>query len=113
MRLIIFSCLVAASLAASKPQGDTATLRDDRVDQGHGNFNYSSYISDDSSVKVAGSLGEGGAVNLSGKCSTFRDGGWYFLDFEADEAGFRVWPSAVHSVVFYREDADVKETDLR
>ncbi|XP_068226068.1 cuticle protein AM1274-like [Palaemon carinicauda] len=86
MRLIIFSCLVAASLAASKPQGDTAILRDDRVDQGHGNSNYSFRFSDDEFVEITGSLGEGGAVTLRGSCRFPEKGGQYILNFEADEA---------------------------
>ncbi|XP_068226970.1 cuticle protein AMP1A-like [Palaemon carinicauda] len=118
MRLVLFACLVAASLAAPKPQGDTAILRDDRVDQGDGNFNYAFELSDGTAVEASGSPGEGGAVNIRGSYRyNLPDGAFVQISYVADEGGFRPvgkaipshspppFPSAFASIAFIGEES--------
>ncbi|XP_066941906.1 cuticle protein AMP1B-like [Macrobrachium rosenbergii] len=90
MKLIVVACLVAMALAAPRPQDDVSIVKDERVDQGDGNFNYNFELSDGTAIDAAGTPGEEGAVNIQGSYRfTLPDGVVVHITYVADEAGFR------------------------
>ncbi|XP_068222254.1 cuticle protein AM1199-like [Palaemon carinicauda] len=90
LKQIILACLVAASLAAPKHQDNIAILRDDRDDQGDGNFNYAFELSDGTAVEASGFPGAEGAVNIRGAYRfNLPDGAVVQITYVADENGFQ------------------------
>ncbi|XP_064084283.1 cuticle protein AM1199-like [Macrobrachium nipponense] len=90
MKLIIVACLVAMALAAPRPQDDVSILRDERVDQGDGNFNYNFELSDGTAIGAEGTPNDAGSVNIEGSYRfTLPDGAVVEITYVADEAGFR------------------------
>merc|ERR1711915_635740 len=92
MKTIILACLAAVALAAPQQQREqppVAILRDDRVDDGAGNFQYSFAADNGIEMEVAGSPGAEGAVVMRGFYLLPReDGSLGRVEFVADENGF-------------------------
>lgn len=64
---IIALCLAAVALAAPQVEDRVvAILRDDRVDQGDGNFNYAFEADNGIAMEVSGTPGAEGAVVMTG-----------------------------------------------
>ncbi|XP_068216177.1 cuticle protein AMP4-like [Palaemon carinicauda] len=83
-----FFCLVA--VAAAAPQQEVAVLRDERVDQGDGNFNYAFAADNGIEMEVVGTPGAEGAVSMRGfYVLPLADGGFARIEFIADENGFQ------------------------
>ncbi|XP_068215686.1 cuticle protein AM1274-like [Palaemon carinicauda] len=84
-------CLAAMAFAA--PQLDerpVAILRDERVDQGDGNFNYAFAADNGIEMEVSGAPGAEGAVSMRGYyLLPLIDGGFARVEFVADEGGFQ------------------------
>ncbi|XP_068223239.1 uncharacterized protein [Palaemon carinicauda] len=93
MKAIFVLCLAALASAAPKPQGDgpvVAILRDERVDQGDGNFNYAFEADNGISMQVSGTPGSEGQVNMEGVyILPLADGGFAEIRFIANENGFQ------------------------
>ncbi|KAK3857462.1 hypothetical protein Pcinc_036295 [Petrolisthes cinctipes] len=90
--VILLACL--AAVAAAAPQLDqappVAIIRDDRVDNGDGNFNYAFEADNGIAMEVAGTPGAGGQVNMQGAYRlTFPDGTVAEIRFIANENGFQ------------------------
>ncbi|XP_066941308.1 cuticle protein AMP2-like [Macrobrachium rosenbergii] len=88
---IIFFGLVAVSLASPQIQDRVvALLRDDRVDQGDGNFNYAFAADNGLEMEVSGAPGAEGAVSMRGYyVLPLESGGVTRVEFVADGAGFQ------------------------
>ncbi|XP_047478827.1 cuticle protein AM1199-like [Penaeus chinensis] len=92
MKLIFLVCLAAVAAAAPRPQDQppVAILRDDRSDDGNGNFNYAFESEDGISVSAAGAPGAAGQSNIQGSFRfTLPDGTIAEVSYTADEDGFR------------------------
>ncbi|XP_042859071.1 cuticle protein AM1199-like [Penaeus japonicus] len=91
MKLIILVCLAAVAAAAPRPQErPVAILRDDRHDDGAGNFNYAFESEDGTSVSAAGAPGAAGQSNIQGSYRfTLPDGTIAEVTYIADENGFQ------------------------
>lgn len=65
---VLLVCLAAVAAAAPRPQDGppVAILRDDRHDDGNGNFNYAFESEDGTSVSAAGAPGAAGQSNIQG-----------------------------------------------
>lgn len=64
---IVLACLAAVALAAPRPQDDpVAILRDDRQDDGDGNFKYEFESDDGTFVSAVGTPGAEGQSNIQG-----------------------------------------------
>ncbi|KAK7077588.1 hypothetical protein SK128_025069 [Halocaridina rubra] len=88
MKFVIAFCLLAVAFAA--PQQDVAILRDERVDNGDGNFNYAIAADNGIEMEVQGTPGAEGAVVMTGYyLLPLADGGFARVNFVADENGFR------------------------
>ncbi|KAK7077587.1 hypothetical protein SK128_025068 [Halocaridina rubra] len=92
MKFVIAFCLAAVALAA--PQGrdeiPVAILRDDRTDDGAGNFNYAFAADNGLEMEVSGSPNSVGAVVMRGfYLVPLADGGFSRIEFVADENGFQ------------------------
>ncbi|XP_071551773.1 cuticle protein AM1239-like [Panulirus ornatus] len=93
MKLIILACL--AAVAAAAPQFEEVIpivqiLRDDRQDDGNGNFNYAFEADNGIAVEASGTPGSQGQSNIQG---IFRfplpDGRTAEVRYIADESGFQ------------------------
>ncbi|XP_047478546.1 cuticle protein AM1199-like [Penaeus chinensis] len=91
MKLIVLACLAAAALAAPRPQEDpVAILRDDRQDDGDGNFKYEFESDDGTFVSAVGTPGAEGQSNIQGSYRfTLPDGTIAEVTYIADENGFQ------------------------
>ncbi|XP_066941205.1 cuticle protein AMP1A-like [Macrobrachium rosenbergii] len=96
MKLTVVVSLVALAMAAPgpqifRPQGGrpTTILRDERVDQGNGNFRYAYELSDGTAVQAEGTPGQDGAVIMRGSYRyVLPDGNVAEITYVADENGF-------------------------
>ncbi|XP_064083842.1 cuticle protein AM/CP1114-like [Macrobrachium nipponense] len=88
--IVVFLCLVAVSLASPQTQDRVvALLRDDRVDQGDGNFNYAFAADNGLEMEVSGAPGAEGAVSMRG---------YYVLPLESEESpALSSWPTELDS----------------
>ncbi|XP_042229162.1 cuticle protein AM1159-like [Homarus americanus] len=92
MMLVLLACLAALAVAA--PQFDNsppvAILRDDRVDNGDGSFQYAFEADNGIAVEASGTPGSQGQSNIQG---VFRfplsDGSIAEVRYIADENGFQ------------------------
>ncbi|XP_064083989.1 cuticle protein AMP4-like [Macrobrachium nipponense] len=93
MKAVFVLCLAALASAAPNPQGDgpvVAILRDERVDNGDGNFNYAFEADNGISMQVSGTPGSEGQVNMEGVyLLPLADGGFAEIRFIANENGFQ------------------------
>ncbi|XP_027218498.2 cuticle protein AMP1A [Penaeus vannamei] len=92
MKLVLLVCLAAVAAAAPRPQDGppVAILRDDRHDDGNGNFNYAFESEDGTSVSAAGAPGAAGQSNIQGSFRfTLPDGTIAEVSYTADEEGFK------------------------
>ncbi|XP_063598394.1 cuticle protein AMP1A-like [Penaeus indicus] len=94
MKVVLFACLFAVAFA--RPDGDAEVLRDDRVDQGDGNFNYAFETSNGIFQETVGTPGSAGQSNLVGSYRfTDPDGNVVEVRYTADEEGFRPESDAI------------------
>ncbi|KAK3857451.1 hypothetical protein Pcinc_036284 [Petrolisthes cinctipes] len=94
MKLVLIACLAAVAVAAPQfgnPEfRNFAVLRDDRVDNGDGNFNYNFETENGISTSVQGTPGSFGQSNMRGSFSfPLPDGTIAQVTFIADEGGYR------------------------
>ncbi|KAK3857461.1 hypothetical protein Pcinc_023341 [Petrolisthes cinctipes] len=92
MKLILLACLAAVAAAAPQlgDQPPVAIIRDDRVDNGDGNFNYAFEADNGIAMEVAGTPGVQGQANMQGSYRfTLSDGSIAEVTFIADENGFQ------------------------
>ncbi|XP_042859324.1 cuticle protein AMP1A-like [Penaeus japonicus] len=91
MKLIVLVCLAAVALAAPRPQDDpVAILRDDRQDDGDGNFKYEFESEDGTFVSAVGTPGAEGQSIIRGSYRfTLPDGTIAEVTYIADENGFQ------------------------
>ncbi|XP_068226090.1 cuticle protein AMP4-like [Palaemon carinicauda] len=95
MKAIVLSCFFALALAAPQQQFEqrappVAIVRDDRVDQGDGNFNYAFAAENGIETEVAGAPGSVGQSNMQGFYLLPReDGSFARVNFVANENGFQ------------------------
>ncbi|XP_042222760.1 cuticle protein AM1159-like [Homarus americanus] len=92
MKLVLLACLAALAVAA--PQFENAIpvviLRDDRVDNGDGNFNYAFESDDGIAIEAFGSPGSVGQSNIQGTIRFIHpDGTPSEISYSADENGFQ------------------------
>ncbi|XP_042222780.1 cuticle protein AM1159-like isoform X2 [Homarus americanus] len=92
MKLVLLACLAALAVAA--PQFENAIpvliLRDDRVDNGDGNFNYAFESDDGIAIEASGSSGSVGQSNIQGTIRfILPDGTPADLTYVADENGYQ------------------------
>ncbi|XP_045621354.1 cuticle protein AMP2 [Procambarus clarkii] len=93
MKLVVLACLVAAVVAAPKPQDDrpvVQVLRDERVNEGDANFNYALETDNGINVQASGVAGSEGQSNIQGSYwLPLDDGSYQEVRYVADEFGFR------------------------
>ncbi|KAK8745514.1 hypothetical protein OTU49_000234, partial [Cherax quadricarinatus] len=92
MKLVILACLATVVLAVPRPQDalPIAILRDDRQDEGNGNFNYAFEAENGIAVEASGSPGSEGQSNIQGSFKfPLDDGSIAEVRYVADENGFR------------------------
>merc|ERR1719427_877284 len=92
MKIIILSCLAAVALAAPQFQDQQLVniIRDDRVDNGDGNFNYAFAADNGIEAEVVGAPGSQGQSNMQGFYLLPReDGSFARVEFVANENGFQ------------------------
>ncbi|XP_053631880.1 cuticle protein AM1159-like [Cherax quadricarinatus] len=93
MKLVILACLAAVAVAAPQLQDNqpvVVILRDDRQDNGDGNFNYAFEADNGIIAEASGSPGSQGQSNIQGVYRlTFPEGGVAEVRYIADENGFR------------------------
>ncbi|XP_042222803.1 cuticle protein AM1159-like [Homarus americanus] len=92
MKLVVLACLAAMAVAA--PQFDNPPpvliLRDDRQDNGDGNFQYAFEADNGIAVEASGTPGSAGQSNMQGSIRFFYpDGTQEDLRFTADEFGYQ------------------------
>ncbi|XP_068215683.1 cuticle protein AMP2-like isoform X1 [Palaemon carinicauda] len=89
--IFAFFGILAMSLATAQIQDRVvALLRDDRVDQGDGNFNYAFAADNGLEMEVVGAPGAEGAVGMRGfYVLPLESGGVARVEFVADAAGFQ------------------------
>ncbi|XP_071551770.1 cuticle protein AMP4-like [Panulirus ornatus] len=90
MKLVILACLAAIAVGAPQLQDVVQILRDDRQDDGNGNFNYAFEADNGIAVDASGTPGINGQSNIQG---VFRfplpDGSVAEVRYVADENGFQ------------------------
>nr|XP_045621206.1 cuticle protein AM1199-like isoform X1 [Procambarus clarkii] len=90
---VIFACLAAVAAAAPQLLDSppvVAILRDDRRDDGNGNFNYAFEADNGIAVDISGTPGAEGQSNMQGFYRfTLPDGTIAEVRFIADENGFQ------------------------
>ncbi|MGU1241275.1 chitin-binding domain-containing protein, partial [Pseudomonas aeruginosa] len=92
MKLVILACLAAVALAAPQdfPADVIEIVRDERVDNGDGNFNYLFETANGIATNVQGAPGSVGQSNMQGSYRyTLDDGSVVEVTFTADENGYR------------------------
>ncbi|XP_068215676.1 cuticle protein AMP2-like [Palaemon carinicauda] len=93
--MIALLCLASMALAAPQtgtltPDHYAKTIRDERVDQGDGNFNYVFAADNGIETEVVGAPGPEGAVTMRGYyVLPLESGGLARVEFVANEAGFQ------------------------
>ncbi|XP_050720608.1 cuticle protein AM1159-like [Eriocheir sinensis] len=93
MKFVLLACL--AAVAAAAPQFDASlpvvlVLRDDRQDNGDGNFNFAFEADNGIYEERSGSIGSLGQSNMQGSYRfPLPDGTFAEVRFVADENGFR------------------------
>ncbi|XP_071552002.1 cuticle protein AM1199-like [Panulirus ornatus] len=94
MKLVLLACLAAVAVAGpqfrqANPR-QYAVLRDDRVDEGNGNFQYEFETENGIQQSAVGRPGSAGQSNIQGSYRfTLPDGTLAEVRFIADENGFR------------------------
>ncbi|KAK4304214.1 hypothetical protein Pmani_023848 [Petrolisthes manimaculis] len=93
MKFVLLACLAAVAVAAPQPQDGrpvVLVLRDDRVDNGDGNFNYAFEADNGIAVEASGTPGVAGQSNIQGVYRYILDDGSVAeVRYVADENGFR------------------------
>ncbi|XP_047478680.1 cuticle protein AMP1A-like [Penaeus chinensis] len=94
MKVVLFVCLIAVAFA--RPDGDAEVLRDEREDQGDGNFRYTFETSNGILQETVGTPGSEGQSNVVGSYRfTDPDGNVVEVRYTADEEGFRPESDAI------------------
>ncbi|XP_047478664.1 cuticle protein AMP1A-like [Penaeus chinensis] len=94
MKVVLFACLIAVAFA--RPDGDAEVLRDEREDQGDGNFRYTFETSNGILQETVGTPGSEGQSNVVGSYRfTDPDGNVVEVRYTADEEGFRPESDAI------------------
>ncbi|XP_042888864.1 cuticle protein AMP4-like [Penaeus japonicus] len=90
MKLILIACLFAVALARPQDLNDVPILRDDRLNEGNGNFNYDFETGNGIVVSAVGTPGVEGQSNIQGTYTyPVGDGTVVEVTYIADETGFR------------------------
>ncbi|XP_064084533.1 cuticle protein AMP2-like [Macrobrachium nipponense] len=90
--VVAFTCLVAVAVAAPQSDRDRNAniIKDERVDQGDGNFRYSFAADNGLETEVEGAPGSEGQSNMRGYYLLPLDGGGFArVEFVANEVGFQ------------------------